>query len=584
VASGIREIRERISELISLATPDVDPAITYRPVDGGRSIEELEPKGSPSQTTRGYQVWSEPITGEGFLGGCSVDQHQRVRVIMRYYYADGRNDAWLDLRDRWAADTARIEEALLRPPVPDSYAGTPLIDIRLETATQLYQTTIEHVWFGLIDFRVLYRLDQDTYGGEFTPNFTTLTALHAWLATKNKGAAARLVNARTRELIGVWVNGSVEASWVDFSKADGLEFADGVDLIRQPGASYTITYGTGIVVTGAAVEFYGFALDDNTDILPIGTTADYVRLPLRSYTSLVDLEATAGELHEVRRTVDSAGVRIENYEYDGATWVALSGGGGLVSEYATLSALFASVGASGDYALLLDGASGPAGIARHDGTRWLLMDVDLARVGVQGATILDALIVRNDAGCPFTWTAAGLQLKPTVTAYDNGVYWAPFSSPVGCSETGHVSIMVDCEWDSFPPGFGSDTLVGLYTDQGAGPQSQYVGGTQFAGGPVTSERPLLGYGAVGALSYSTGSVAAINTAARVVHCVLSAGPFGGVYGGTAGIPAADQISTTFKVTTAPSWDSTRQISELIIQPRSTDLARHLTVTRLRVQL
>jgi hypothetical protein len=261
-----------------------------------------------------------PVREAGFLGGGSVDQWQTLQITIRYYIAD-RPDGWTDVHDLAASDSAAIFEALMES---DQWTGTQAEGAALGDAVPLTRSpTIANMGFQVLNYRVLYNRCKTGSGGSFSAHFFTLGALLAYLDTKPKSTVAKLVNARTREIIGVWVKDAIEASYCDFSLADGTEFADGTDLIKQAGASYTITYGTGIVIAGGAVEFYGFGRLANSDLLYTGTTTTYQREKLHKYTTQGDIDAVTGATDQVVGFVGADGVLVNHQRWDGSSWGAL---------------------------------------------------------------------------------------------------------------------------------------------------------------------------------------------------------------------------------------------------------------------
>jgi hypothetical protein len=516
MASGIAEIRARMVDIIETATPDVDAWITYRGVPGARDIQEREDTGSPAQTTRGFQVVSLPIEEEGFLGGCSVDQHQRLRVILRYYVSD-KPGAWDEANDRAASDAARIEERLLRPPtLENNWIGTPLIDIRFSGSVPLYQTTLTNVWFMSLDFTCLYRLDQDSFGGVFCGNYTTLTALKTALSGTSTGSTARLINSSTRELVGVWINaasGIRSFGDVNFLVAEDANFVDGTDIISQAGGSWAITYGTGIVVSTAAAEFYGYAELANSDILGTGTTTSYTRIESTTYTVLGDLTATSGSTDELRRLVDTAGALDTDYRWDNVSaWDALNvgGGAGLVTEHTTLAAIYGIAGpTNGDRALLKNSSDAEVGIWRYDGTQWLLEgELDWTAVGTDFATMFAGYVTTSNATA--TGTVSGLQITPTATGLPYPWVSIQTSSSTMAWDTTIRSVFSESQWswDAGWTAYRAGT-VGVGIGSSSAVTHASCGGVDQTSG--ANERIIALYGTLSSMSISVGISGALST-------------------------------------------------------------------------
>jgi hypothetical protein len=204
VASGVKEIAERMAQILENTTPDVDDWVTYREVMDPREIEEIPHTGSAAQTTRQFQITPLPIEEEGDLQGCYVDQWQRIRIKLRYYVSD-KPGGYTEVVNRAASDSARIEDAFLNPSYADNWIGTPLENINVAGSVPLFAGVKSNMLYQSLDYRVMYRLDRDTYGGIFSANFITLADLTAALSGLKYGTTARLIDATTRELIQTYI-------------------------------------------------------------------------------------------------------------------------------------------------------------------------------------------------------------------------------------------------------------------------------------------------------------------------------------------------------------------------------------------
>jgi hypothetical protein len=490
VSTAIQQIRERVEEILENIVPDVRPDITLRRWLGSRDITTGEHTESAAVTTRQFQVVALPVREAGFLGGGSVDQWQTLQITIRYYIAD-RPDGWTEVHDLAASDSAAIFEALMES---DQWTGTQAEGAALGDAVPLTRSpTIANIGVQVLNYRVLYNRCTTGSGGSFSAHFFTLGALLAYLDTKPKSTVAKLVNARTREIIGVWVKDAIEASYCDFSLADGTEFADGTDLIKQAGASYTITYGTGIVIAGGAVEFYGFARLANSDLLFIGTTTTYQREKLHKYTSQADINLVTGVADQVVALVASDGTLTQHERWNGAAWDTLTAGGsGVVTEHTTLASLFGQVAVAGDRAVLKTSADRPVAIGRYDGTRWILDGlIDFAAAGVEGATIFGAYI-QTDGTSTITWTANGFELG-NVTASAQRIFLQFVSSPLAWDTDLRRIIVHATSVLAAPMASGPFTACGVVW--GVAAARTYVGEGAVQWRSVSTKRVLAYYGA-----------------------------------------------------------------------------------------
>ena len=439
MASGIKEIRERVVQIVEAATPDVDPFITYRDIGGRKPIEQYPVTGRASQTTRQFQVTSQAISEEGFLGGCEVEQQQRIRITLRYYVSD-KPDGLLEVTDRAASDSARIEERLLLPAYSDNWVGTPLININFAGAADLYQGTLQDVWYMGLDYVVTYRLDQDTLGGEFAGNYSTLQALKAALVGRKTGTTARLINARTRELIGVWVVGSTRVRVVDFTKADGTEFLDGTDIISQGAGTWSITYGTGLVVATDAAEFFGYGDRANSDILGTGTHTSYTREEIDSYTSQGDIDAVTGTTDQVVALVGADGSLTNHQRWDNVSaWDVISVPAALC--YTTVASLLAAAGTPGARAALCERAGATPLVWYRfvaELSVWWPEEFVFESLNSAEQAMWDSFVAAGSGS--YVWTSAGVKQSGVASRVTfEGLH------PAGISLTSILSALIDMQ-------------------------------------------------------------------------------------------------------------------------------------------
>lgn len=113
MALSIAELAARAATLVEAATPDVDPAITYREASYAHPLPLLGPRDTDAETTREFQVdVSAPISID--FRSCTKPLHTLV-VIMRYAVAAVDDRERLSrLRDRIRSDQARIADALVK--------------------------------------------------------------------------------------------------------------------------------------------------------------------------------------------------------------------------------------------------------------------------------------------------------------------------------------------------------------------------------------------------------------------------------------------------------------------------------------
>jgi hypothetical protein len=408
MSTAIKQIRERVEDILENITPGVSPAITLRRWLGSRDILTGEHTESAAKTTRQFQVVALPVRDPGFLGGGSVDQWQTLRITIRYYMSD-RPDGWEDVHDLAAADSADIYEALMDD---GQWVGTSAEGAALGDAVPLTASpTISSLGFQVLHYRVLYNRCNAGSGGTWTAHFYTLGALLAYLDTKPKGTAAKLANERTQEIIGVWVKDDIEGTWCDFSKADGTEFADGVDIISQGAGTWAITYGTGIVVSTDAAEFYGFARLANSDILGTGTTTIYTRAKIHTYTSQADIDAVTGTTDQVVALVGSDGSLTSHQRWNGSAWVVLEVAAGTAAiGYTDLSLLFASAGVDGARAALWERVNGtPLVWYRYlsEKGQWWPEQHRFSGLTAAEQAVWDTFVEAGSGA--YTWTPEGIQ-------------------------------------------------------------------------------------------------------------------------------------------------------------------------------
>jgi hypothetical protein len=411
VSTGIEQIRERVEDVLENIVSNESPQITLRRWLDSRDILTGEHKGTAAKTTRQFQVLALPVRDAGFLGGGSVDQWQTLRITIRYYMSDS-GDGWVNAHTLAAADSAEIYEALMDD---GQWVGTSAEGAALGDAVPLTASpTLSNLAFQVLHYRVLYNRCNAGSGGTWTAHFYTLGALLAYLDTKPKGTAAKLVNERTQEIIGVWVKDDIEGTWCDFSKADGTEFADGVDIISQGAGTWAITYGTGIVVSTDAAEFYGFARLANSDILGTGTTTIYTRAKIHTYTSQADIDAVTGTTDQVVALVGSDGTLTSHQRWTGSAWVVIepSAGTPAALKYTSLASLFAAAGSQGARAAFVESSGGAPLIWYAYSTRsskWRPVEYRWDNLTAAEQAVWDSLIAAGSD--PNTWATTGVQLS-----------------------------------------------------------------------------------------------------------------------------------------------------------------------------
>jgi hypothetical protein len=254
VASGVKEISERMAQILENTTPDVDDWVTYREVMDPREIEEIPHTGSAAQTTRQFQITPLPIEEEGDLQGCYVDQWQRIRIKLRYYVSD-KPGGYTEVVNRAASDSARIEDAFLNPSYADNWIGTPLENINVAGSVPLFAGTKSNLLYQSLDYRVMYRLDRDTYGGIFSANFITLADLTAALSGLKYGTTARLIDATTRELIQTYI-----------------VTARGVEELNVPTVKPPVARATDSLPQSTSVNYY--TVSDSVRLLDLTASAE----------------------------------------------------------------------------------------------------------------------------------------------------------------------------------------------------------------------------------------------------------------------------------------------------------------------
>jgi hypothetical protein len=234
-----------MAQIIENATPDVDAWITYREIMDPREIEEIPHTGQAAQTTRQFQITPLPIEEEGDLGGCFVDQWQRIRIKLRYYVSD-KPGGYTEVVDRAASDSARIEEALLNPPSDSNWIGTPCENINVAGSVPLFAGLKSNMLYQSLDYRVMYRLSRDTYGGIFSANFIALTGadgLNAAMAGQPFGTTARLLDATSLELLQTYMVTALGVEEVNVPTVKAVARADAA-LPQSTATAYFTVSGT----------------------------------------------------------------------------------------------------------------------------------------------------------------------------------------------------------------------------------------------------------------------------------------------------------------------------------------------------
>jgi hypothetical protein len=117
MATSIDAIRVAASALIESATPDVEPAITYRPIEGKQRIRDAPTLHSPDATTRTYLVWcgTDSPTFSDFDGSL-IHFWTTIVVGIRYHVPSTSPNAWTRLTDLIASDILRITHQLNQVP------------------------------------------------------------------------------------------------------------------------------------------------------------------------------------------------------------------------------------------------------------------------------------------------------------------------------------------------------------------------------------------------------------------------------------------------------------------------------------
>lgn len=513
MAAGIKEVRERAAILIEASVPDVDSSILFKEISGKLPIERQPHTGSASQTTRQFQIRSIPIDDEGFLGGCSVDQRQRIRVTVRYYSTDERSD-WQTVTDRMGADSARIEEVLLRPSLESNWTGTPLLGIWLDSAEGPFDSDVQNMAYMSMDFEVLYRLDQEQASSVLVRSFNTLAEVREYLDTVNAGDISRLANARTTETIGYWLQRSDGTASLlgdcNWAKADGGEFmiaADG-DIRPRGAGTASITYGTGLVVAGEGVQFWGARELTDRDYLHVGTHATYA-IPTQRYLgeffAVGDLPSPANTDDVAYVVSESTGAVSDLYRYDGAVWNACGGGSSSITDYSTQALLFAVTPTAGLRASLVRDATGVVcGIYQADGTRWRLDgELNLAAMGSDGGTMLAGYISTVNASA--SWGASGLTVTPSATITWGVAQLTVVSSGVRVGDANaHPLVSVHAKADMSPFNNRRITACGVHLVPDAGGTRFISGGVDYRNSSGSSTYAFCVFGDPAAPSFSFG--------------------------------------------------------------------------------
>jgi hypothetical protein len=520
MAAGIKEIRQRAADLLETAVPDVDSWIKYREIQGYRDITEMEHTSQAAQTTRQFQVLAIPIDEEGFLGGCSVDQQQRLRITLRYYTqpTTSRGESSFDYQSTWdriGSDSARILEVLERPPVEGNWDGTPLRDIRFVSSTEPFTSDVANMVYVALDFEVLYRLDQQQGSGVITRAFGTLTEVREYLDGKEAGTVARLQNLRTKEAIGLWIqltDGTAKLIGdCDFTKADGTEFdISATGDIRPRGVgTASITYGTGLVVATEGAQFWGAREKTDRDFLHVGTHTNYT-VPVEPYLgeffAVGDLPSPANT-DDVAYVVDeSTGAISDLYRYDGAVWNACGGGGGTIGEHTTLADLFAQTPTAGDRrAVVRSGAV--VGEWIGDGTRWRLNgEIDFTASGTATATIFAGYISTDNIASTTYSDTLGVGIVEGGAQLRGFWFLQTLSSPMQL-DASQLSLQVGATWSLSARTNTSrwSAMAGLYIERDSDAVVFIMVGADDRVGPtMTQARAQALYGQTSALSAATG--------------------------------------------------------------------------------
>jgi hypothetical protein len=210
------------------------------------------------------------------------------------------------------------------------------------------------------------------------------------------------------------------------------------------------------------------------------------------YADFAALSATDGSTtwlgssrNELRRLVDGA-----LYEWDGGEgeWVLLSSGSaGLVTEHTTLNSLFAQAGSLYDRALLKTSTGAEVSIGRHDGTRWVLGEIDLVAAGAEGATIFAGYTASE--GPAIVWTANGLEVDGTVS---NQVFLQFASAPL--SWVTDIRRVVVCAEGRLQSTQRAGQVIEVGSAWGIAGARTYIGRAGMQWQSATTKRALIVYG------------------------------------------------------------------------------------------